>query len=89
MHGAATAPLLPAFAQAAACFLALNQECVATGAWARLVLEMREVTSALTSAVRRMCVRSAAGSPPMLRGENSKNAGGRPGWQEGKQQQQK
>jgi hypothetical protein len=39
--GAATAPSFPAFGQAAMRLVALYQECIAIGAWARLVFGKR------------------------------------------------
>jgi hypothetical protein len=83
----ATAPPLPTFARATVRILALYQD-DATGAQARL-FKCAEVTRTSTSPeARRVCACGAAIAPSLPRGKTGKNAEGRPGWQEGKQQQQ-
>jgi hypothetical protein len=59
MDAAAALPI-PAFARAAVCFLALYQECIATGAWARLVFEMRGGEDRMENpAALRMCAQGS------------------------------
>ncbi len=81
---AATAPPFPAFGMAAARFLAYYHECIATGAWARLVFETRGGDERIDVSCNplRMGIQGSK-CPAKLGGENSKN-----GWQKGKQQQQ-
>jgi hypothetical protein len=88
MDAATAPPLLPAIAWAAACFLAQYQESIATGALAKLVFAEATNASISPAVTLCACARRAVVDPPTLGGENGKNAGGRPGWREGKQWQQ-
>jgi hypothetical protein len=86
--GAATALPFTAFGQAARCLLALYQECITTGDWARLVFKTHGGDERIDywQYWANLPHVSTQGSkrPANARRQNSKNTGERLKWRKGK-----